>query len=56
VREGGAWHLWSEDGEVGGIFVSLDAALRFADREYSRRQGRPVLEDAKGRPEGVMLT
>ena len=45
VYERGAWCVRSEDGEVGGIFVSHDAARRFAEREFRLGQGRPVLDD-----------
>ena len=45
VYERGAWYVHSEDGEVGGIFVSHDAACRFDKREFHLGQGRPVLDD-----------
>lgn len=49
VYEAREWHLWSEDGEVGGIFVSHDAARRFAEREFGGEQERLVVdEDATG--------
>jgi hypothetical protein len=41
----GAWRVQSEDGDVGGIFVSQDAARRFAEREFRVGQGRPILDD-----------
>lgn len=41
VHERGEWYVRSEDGDVGGIFISQDAALRYVDRELCRGQGRP---------------
>jgi hypothetical protein len=45
VYEAREWHLRSEDGEVGGIFVSHDAARRFAEREFCGEQERLVVDD-----------
>jgi len=45
VYEARVWHLWSEDGEVGGVFVSHDAARRFAEREFGGEQERLVVDD-----------
>jgi hypothetical protein len=41
----GVWRLWSEDGEVGGVFVSHDAARRFAEVEFQYGQGRACVDD-----------
>lgn len=46
VCERGTWHIQSDDGDVGGIFVSHQAAVRFAEREFHLGQGRPVLDHA----------
>ena len=50
VNTQGTWHLQSDDGEVGGIFVSHEAARRFAEREFRGPQGRPVLDDDAAAP------
>ncbi|HVU04988.1 MAG TPA: hypothetical protein VHE30_24725 [Polyangiaceae bacterium] len=43
--ERGFWRVFSDDGAVGGTFVSREAARRYALREYWGAQGRPVIED-----------
>ncbi|HEX7670960.1 MAG TPA: hypothetical protein VF395_15300 [Polyangiaceae bacterium] len=48
--ERGTWLIQSEDGDVGGIFVSHEAAVRFAEREFHAGQGRRVLDHAAPGP------
>ena len=45
VADHGVYRIESEDGEVGGIFVSRDAAVRFAEAEFCRPQGRALLDE-----------
>lgn len=45
---GGLVRIVSEDGEVGGVFVSRTAARRFAEREFRVAQGRDVVDETTG--------